>query len=125
MLDVGFGDVDGAGRVALEQRVVKCDDVGLAGGEDRLQVGHEAFLRWVVGPEGEYSAGVEGVGEALESFLLMEHRVAFVEEIGRGVVDVEEDGVEPAARLVRVEARFAGIGQGALLVTPLQLANWQ
>ena len=70
------------------------DDVGTATFEDFVERGHEGFLGWVVGPEAEDAAGFDFFGEFSKSFGGVEFGVVLCEEVGGGMVDIEEDGVE-------------------------------
>ena len=77
----GSCHVNCAGGVAVLERVVEADDVGLAAGEHFFQCGHEAVFGWVVGPQGKDAAGVELGGEAAEAVGLIERGMALVEEV--------------------------------------------
>jgi hypothetical protein len=80
------------------------DDLGIGLGEDGGQGGGEIGVGGVVGPEGEDAAGMKLGGEGAEAGRLVEWGVAGMEEVAGGVIDVEEDGVEEAGRVQRVEA---------------------
>ena len=69
-------------------------DVGLHRFEDFAKRVHEGFLGWVVGPEAENASGFDLLGELLESPRGVEPGVVLGEEVGGGVIDIEEDGVE-------------------------------
>ena len=98
------GDVNGAGGVAREERIVEADDVGLGGGKDDVEGGDEIGVGRVVGPEGEDAARVKAGSKGAETVDGVEGGVARVEEVAWGVVDVEQNGVEEPARLQRIEA---------------------
>ena len=105
-------EVDGAGGVAAEEGVGEVDDFGADFGENLAEAGKEAFFGGIVGPEAEDAAGVETGDEALEAGDGIKVGVAGVEEVGGRVVDVEEYGVEAAARMGRIVAAGGGGGEG-------------
>ena len=66
----------------------------------------EGVFGRVVGPHGEGAAGGELFCEFGQGSRGVEGGVTGVEEIGGGVIDVEEDGVESAGRFGGVETGF-------------------
>lgn len=99
------GDINGAGGLAIEERVGKGDDVRLGGGEDGGKGLEEGGGGRVVGPEGEDAAVVQVRGEGAQPGGFVEGAVARVEEVARRVVDVQEHGMKTAAGLSGIETR--------------------
>ena len=68
----------------------------LAGGKYLRERVHEIVVGRVVGPEGEDAAGMKFFGENAEAFGAVECGVTFVEEVLRGVIDIEQDSMKAA-----------------------------
>ncbi len=104
-------DVNGARGFAVEEGIGEGDDVRLRRGEGGAECVKKVVIRRVIGPESEDAAWLELSGERAQSGRRIEVTVARVEEVARGVVDVEEDGLEAATGLRGIEAR-GGRGEG-------------
>ena len=101
--------VDGACRIALEERVEKADDFGLTPSEDQCERCKKICIRGIVGPKRENTLGMQLEGEFSEPGLAIKGAVTEVKQVFGGVVDIQEDRVEEASRCVGIESLF-GIG---------------
>jgi hypothetical protein len=84
---------------------------GPDGGEDGLQRLKKGGVRSIVGPQAADPSGVGLRGEGLPSFGPAECGVARVEQVARGVVDVEERGMEFRSWRSGVESDLRRTGQ--------------
>ena len=105
--------VDRAFRIAVEQRVVKFDDVRLRTYENLVENPQKSRIGRIVGPQGEDAAGLKMGRETAQSFRLVERRVARVQEIAGRMIDVQQPGVKPPPRLFGIEAVLRGDVQSA------------
>jgi hypothetical protein len=69
--------------------------VRLAGIKNLSQCSHKSDLRSIIGPEGKNSTRVQLFSESAEAFGTVKFPVSLVKEIGRRMINVEENGVEP------------------------------
>jgi hypothetical protein len=84
---------------------------GPDGGEDGLQRLEKGGVRSIVGPQAEDPSGVELRGEGLQSVGPAECGVARVEQVARGVVDVEERGMKFRSWRSGIESDLRRTGQ--------------
>ena len=96
------GDVDRVRRGAAGEGVGEAHDVRLDRAELGPQESHEVVVRRVVGPQREDPAGVQVAVQGAQPLGRVERRVAGVQHVPRGVVDVEQHGVH-AVRAVGPE----------------------
>jgi hypothetical protein len=85
--------------------------VGVCDGERFVQGGQEVRFGWVVGPQGNHSVGQQVTGEVAQPCGTVKVGVTGVQDVSRGVVDIQQDGVESSPGRGRVEAR-CGLGHG-------------
>jgi hypothetical protein len=96
--------IDGALRFAVLKRIIKRHDPGFGLWKHVAQERHELFIGRVIGPHCEDSFRAEEGGELSEPLARVEGAVSFVNEILRGVVDVQQNGMEASARIVGIES---------------------
>lgn len=89
------------------QRVVERHDPGFRPVQDAAEHGDEVRVGRIVGPQAEGAAGAEQAPHPLEPGGGVEAGVAGGQDVPGRVVDVDEDGVEPASGPVGVETRLA------------------
>ena len=99
-------DVDGVGGRPTGEVVVEHDLVRHCGGVDRPQDVQERLVGRIVRPQGEHPARTQLRGQAGQTGALVERRVAGVQHVVGGVVDVEQhdvDRTQPARRRIGEE----------------------
>ena len=95
-----------------EQGVVELYDMGSGLDEDPVEDFLELRVRWFVGPQGEDPARMKLIGKVSQPPRLVKRPVARVQEVARGVVDIQKYRMKPSPRLRGVKALLRRLSQG-------------
>ena len=85
-----------------------------AGREDFPERGHKSRLGSIIRPERKDSAGMKFRSEFFQTLAAVKIPVPFMQQIRRGMINIEKDGVEATLGNVRIKSRLPRIRYGEL-----------
>ncbi len=98
--------INRAGRFALQQRIFKRDDLRGGAGENDSEHCQKIVIRRIVGPQREDTALVQMRRQRAQSIGRIKCAVARMQQIARGMVDIQQDRVKKSRGSVGIEAGF-------------------